>query len=266
MRHLLYLKKQNSITETFYDKVLPHGSAPARLYGLPKVHKANHPHRPICSSLKSYNYNLAAELSRILSPFSTNTYTVKNTFSFVDEIQSLQYDSSFICSFDVSSSFTNIPLDETIEIALDYAFENNDKVNGLNRKQFKKLLRLATKEIHFIFNGNAYDQIDGVAMGSPLAPVLANIFMKHFEEKALDKFVFENQADVQPFFDYLNSLHTNIQFTKEVESPDVSGFPFLDVFVTRMRTDSIPVLTTNRLTQVSSRTGTVTHPGNIKSI
>jgi len=55
VRHLLYLKKQNSITEMFYDKVRPHGSAPARLYGLPKVHKANHPLRPICSSLKSYN-------------------------------------------------------------------------------------------------------------------------------------------------------------------------------------------------------------------
>ena len=43
--------------------------------------------------------------------------------------------------------------------------------------QFKKLLELAVKEIHFIFNDQLYDQIDGVAMGSPLGPILANTFM-----------------------------------------------------------------------------------------
>ena len=40
-----------------------------------------------------------------------------------------------------------------------------------------KLLEFATKKSHFIFDGQYYDQIDGVAMGSPLGPVLANIFM-----------------------------------------------------------------------------------------
>jgi len=88
-----------------------------------------------------------------------------------------------MCSFDVTSLFTCVPLNETIEVALDYTFGDTDKINGLSRSQFKKLLEMATKETNFIFNDKIYNQIDGVAMGSPLASVLANIFMRHLEEK-----------------------------------------------------------------------------------
>ena len=57
----------------------------------------------------------------------------------------------------------------------------------LPRSVLKDLLEFATKKSHFIFDGHYYDQIDGVAMGSPLGPILANIFMCHFEEKWLMK-------------------------------------------------------------------------------
>ena len=81
-----------------------------------------------------------------------------------------------MCSFDVSSLFTNIPLDETIQICLDkfYALANPPK---LPRSVLKDLLLFATKRSHFLFHGHYYDQIDRVAMGSPLRPVLASIFM-----------------------------------------------------------------------------------------
>ena len=47
--------------------------------------------------------------------------------------------------------------------------------------EFIKLLNLAVKNCHFIFNGKFYDQVDGVAMGSPLGPLLANIFLSFHE-------------------------------------------------------------------------------------
>ena len=81
-----------------------------------------------------------------------------------------------MCSLDVCSLFTNVPLDETIDIALDKLYSLSDPPT-LPRSVLRKLLEFTTKKSHFLFDGQYYDQIDGVAMGSPLGPVLANIFM-----------------------------------------------------------------------------------------
>lgn len=89
-----------------------------------------------------------------------------------------------MCSFNVCSLFINVTLDETIQICLTKLYSLPDPPT-LPRTVLKDLLEFATKKSHFIFYGQYYDQIDGVAMGSPLGPVLANIFMCHFEESWL---------------------------------------------------------------------------------
>ena len=48
----------------------------------------------------------------------------------------------------------------------------------LPRSVLKDLLQFATKKSHFLFDSQCYDQIDGVAMGSPLGHALANILEK----------------------------------------------------------------------------------------
>ena len=140
--------------------------------------------------------------------------------------------------------FTCVPLQETIEIALDYAYEKSQTVNGLPRSKLKELLVFATSQTNFIFNGQSYDQIDGVAMGSPLAPVLANLFMRRLEETAMDTYagekplyyrryvddsflIFERSSHVLPFFEHMNNQHPNIKFTKEEENGEY--FAFLDI-------------------------------------
>ena len=107
---------------------------------------------------------------------------MKDSFSFAEWAKSYNHNNEFLCSFEVSSLFTNVPLDETIQISLDkmYALPNPPK---LPRTVLKDLLVFATRRSHFVFDDQYYDQVDGVAMGSPLGPVLANIFMCHFEEK-----------------------------------------------------------------------------------
>ena len=77
-------------------------------------------------------------------------------------------------SLDIDSLFTNITLEEIIEICTNNLFEQNDIVHGLKKIEFKDLLSLATKELYFIFDSILYKQIDGVTMRSPLGPSLAN--------------------------------------------------------------------------------------------
>ena len=79
-------------------------------------------------------------------------------------------------SFDVESLFTNISLDDCINLAVKYLTEGNPGLK-LSKNELKRLFEFATKETHFLFKSKFYDQEDGVAMGSPLAPVLANFFI-----------------------------------------------------------------------------------------
>ena len=89
-------------------------------------------------------------------------------------------------SLDVNSLSTNIPLDETIDICVNQLFENTDTVEGFTKLELKQLLSLAIKESCFIFNGLLYKQIDGVTMGSPLGPSLANGFLSYHEKNWLN--------------------------------------------------------------------------------
>ena len=73
----------------------------------------------------------------------------------------------FLLSYNVTSLFTNIPPQETIDIAINLIFNHNPNLN-ITKKELKKLFLFATSQTHFIFNGKFYNQIDGVAMGSPL--------------------------------------------------------------------------------------------------
>lgn len=173
------------INKELYNKLCPTGSKPGVLYGLAKVHKksvnGSPPFRPILSAIGISTYNLAQFLVTLLSPLTSNEFTVKDSFEFAENIR-LQNPDLYMTSLDVDSLFTNLPLDETIDICVNSLFENTDKVNGLSKEDVYNLLNLATKESFFMFDQNYYKQIDGVAMGSPLGPTLANIFLCYHEK------------------------------------------------------------------------------------
>ena len=83
----------------------------------------------------------------------------------------------FMVSFDIDSLFTNIPLDETIDIIINRAFQNSTLFRGFSNLELHKLLCLSVKNCHFILNNSLCEHVDGVAMGSPLGPLFANIFL-----------------------------------------------------------------------------------------
>ena len=148
-------------------------------------------------------------------------------------------------SFDVVSLFTNIPLEETIEICTNKLFKESETVEGLSKTEFKELLSLATKDSHFIFDGTLYKQIDGVTMAFPLRPTLANSFLVYHKKNWLEhcpleyrplyyrKYVddifvlFNSPEHLKRFHSYLNSCHLNISFTTKNEKDN--RMSFLDV-------------------------------------
>ena len=106
----------------------PFGSAPARIYGTPKMHKFSSSDsfpkfRPIVSSIGTFNYNLALFLCDLLSPLVPNDYSCKDTFPFVSQIKNANLSKKSFISYDVASLFTNIPLQETIDIAINIAID-----------------------------------------------------------------------------------------------------------------------------------------------
>ena len=96
--------------------------------------------------------------------------------------------------FDDTSLFTNIPLSEAIDIAINLIFENSADIK-FTKCELQKCFKIAASETHFTFNGSIYDQIDGVAKGSPLTPVLANLFMGSHEQNWI-----EQTTNVKPIF------------------------------------------------------------------
>ena len=144
-------------------------------------------------------------------------------------------------------------MSETIDICCDELFKQKRKVSGMNKVEFKSLMELATKDMLFLFNGNYYNQVEGVAMGSPLGPKLANIFLCYHEKKWLrdcpeefkpikyrryvdDTFLlFADESHIEKFQHYLNEQHININFTVEREQNNT--LPFLDIEVIRSDTE-----------------------------
>ena len=167
------------------------GSKPGTLYGSAKVHKpiinGLPPFRPILSTIGTPTYKLANFLVPVLSDITQNEFTVKDSFTFVDEILTQNSD-LYMASLDVDALFTNISLDETIDICIKKFFKTpNTLVERISKNDFRDLLNLATKESFFTFNDKFYIQVDGVAMVYPLGPILANTFLSHHEENWLNK-------------------------------------------------------------------------------
>ena len=86
-----------------------------------------------------------------------SNYSCKVTFSFVSLflicIKNANLSRKFLISYDVTSLFTNIPLQETIDIAINLIFNHNLNVN-IAKKELKKLFLLATSQTLLFLTAN----------------------------------------------------------------------------------------------------------------
>ena len=235
-----------------YRRLNPSHTHPPYLYGLPKIHKPDVPLRPIVSTVGSPTYALAKHLAKIISPLAGKTSShVRNSAHFAELIKGLSLtDRDIMVSFDVSSLFTNVPIDEALDIVQQRLEQDSTLPDrtSLTVTSLMDLLRLCLQTTYFAQGDNLYQQDEGAAMGSPLSPIIANIYMEFFEELPLEStdvrpslwlryvddtfIIWSHGAETLPtFLQHLNSVRPTIQFTMEKE---VEGaLPFLDVRVSR---------------------------------
>ena len=255
---LLRARNNGHISQEVYDRIRPVGSTGPRMYGLPKLHKQGVPLRPILSMVNAPQHAMAKWLTEVLQPVLNkySEHVVKDSFQFCSTIQGFASErdvsQTFMCSFDIKSLFTNIPLNQTIQICLDALYRDQSiPTPRIPESLLKKMLLKATADVEFSFDDSIFQQIDGVAMGSPLGPVLANIFVGFCESKIDTEFwpllycrfvddtfsIFNNDSEALSFFSRLNDLHPDLQFTMESETEN--QLPFMDVLIKRVGDDLI---------------------------
>lgn len=149
--------------------------------------------RPILSATETYSYPLAKWLEDKLKPLSTNSYTVCDIFQFSQDIRNISIDvDNILVSYDVTALFTNVPQcsrnhRNTWGESFQWQLVHDTYDLNLTKDQLRELLELATTNQVFQLNGTLYEQVEGVAMGSPLGPLLVNTFMCSIEEKLEEK-------------------------------------------------------------------------------
>ena len=249
----------------------PTGSKLGLLYGTAKVHKLKIVEgleeltvRPIISNIGTATYETAQYLNSLSTPLTKLQYNIFSTDDFTQNIKSQRIPKGFkMISFDVKSLFNNVHLHQTIEMALYNDYQENKIETSIPKNILRELLYLCTKEVHFMFNDKIYIQNDGVAMGSPLGPLLANILMTSLEEEVMPKLTtflcnwkryvddthgYANPEKVDFILTKLNSYHANIQLTFELEKN--KQIAFLDVLVKRTAANQIETCVYRKATSI----------------
>ena len=196
----------------------------------------------------SIQHSLAKWLIQLLNPVLAfySRFCVDDSFTFSSIIRQLPscVDSQFMMSFDITSLFTNVPLDEEISIYVDFLYCSSLTSVPFPESVFMELIELATKSVSFSFNDTMYCQVDGILMDSPLGSILANIFVGFYEKLLFNRFpniylcyvddtfaCFCSRNEALSFFHCLDDLHPSLTFTMDEEKDN--KLPFLDVLVER---------------------------------
>ena len=231
---------------------------PPRFYGLPKVHKEGTPLRPIVSSIDSISYNCARYVADLLAPLvGRSEHHIKNSQHFADIIQhkTIGEDEELV-SYDVTALFTSVPVKEALTI-IRRRLEEDEKLKHrtkLSPDNIITLLELCVSCTYFVYDGTFFKQIHGTAMGSPVSPILCNLFMEDFEKQALasaphppawwyryvdDTHTKQKKCHADEFLSHINSINSHIKFTTERETN--GSLAFLDCMTSKRNDGSIKV-------------------------
>ena len=241
------LKDQQKIDDATFRRMVPisgSSSQPARLCGLAKVHKAEIPVRPVLSMPGSVYHPIAivvTEWMKVIPECQINTSTKK----VADSLEGVKLDEDeVIVSFDVSSLYTNVPVQEAIDVCADLLYSGKHEFPPVSKDTFKELVRLCTCNVVMKTHDGFYRQTDGLAMGSPPAPLIANGWLSQYDPqirenaKLYDRYMDDilrsiKRTEVRQKLAEINSYHPYLKFTIEEEN-EQSAVPFRDMLIYRV--------------------------------
>lgn len=233
-----------------------------KFYILPKIHKeitkwSNHqqpPGRPIISNINTEMSGISNLIVQHLSLLLANFPSIlSSTVDFLDRIEHITLNDSPIILFtaDVESLYTNMEIPLTLQIVRDFL---NKFLPSHNLNNFVlKALEICLFNNSFEFQNKFYLQKTGIAMGTKFAPILANIYMAHFENIILQQDFFKNSillycryiddifgiftnsvTELKSMFAAFNSLNDNLNLTfswsyQNIQFLDLNIFLFKNI-------------------------------------
>ena len=167
----------------------PTGCVLPKFYGLPKIHKPDTALRPIVSSCGPVTYGVAKELAKILKPLvGKSPCHINSTHDFAEQVKQLTLSpGECLRSYDVSALFTSVLGDPALGVSKDL-LEKDPALKDrtvLTVKDIIQLLEFCLKNMYLSFQDQFYEQVKDVDMGFPVSPIVANLYMECFEQKAL---------------------------------------------------------------------------------
>ena len=206
--------------------------------------------RPIVSSIGTVTYQTSKELARILKPLvGKSPHHVKNTQDFIDKIKGIHLNQDqCMMTYDVKALFTSVPTTQATNIIKKLMEQDQElqQRTSLSIENIISLLEFCLNSTYFSFQGKYFEQLEGAAMGSPISPIVANLYMESFEVETIrsaphppylwkrfvdDTFTIIESSQKNKFLEHINSIDKYIQFTVEYQRSD-GIIPFLDILIT----------------------------------
>ena len=132
---------------------------------------------------------LAKELAKILRPLvGKSPHHINSTQDFVEPVKHITLaPGECLSSYDVSALFTSVPVDPALNVIKDLLEKDHTikERTVLAVSDIILLLEFCLKNTYFSVQGKFYEQVEGAAMGSPVSPIVANLYMEYLEQKAL---------------------------------------------------------------------------------